>query len=44
MCNMFSGCKSLTYLPDISNWDTSNIHFMDNIFEGCESLIYLAEI
>ena len=36
---MFSGCKSLSSLPDISKWNTSNVTDMRWMFDGCnESL------
>ena len=44
MSHMFYGCKSLFSLPDISDWDTSNVTFMDAIFGDCESLKSLPDI
>ena len=44
MSNIFNGCKSLIYLPDISNIDTSKTKDMSNIFNECESLILLPDI
>ena len=41
---MFSGCKSLISLPNISYWDTSNVQDMSGIFLECESLIALPYI
>ena len=41
---MFNGCYLLTSLPDISNWDTSNIGNMNGIFFGCRRLISLPDI
>ena len=39
MSFMFSGCKSLSSLPDISKWNTSNVTDMSYMFYGCnESL------
>ena len=32
---MFYECKSLTYLPDISKWNTNNVTNMENIFYEC---------
>ena len=32
---MFSGCSSLTSVPDL---DTSRVEFMDYMFFGCSSL------
>ena len=37
---LFSGCSSLTYLPDISKWDTKNIINMRGIFFNCLSLTF----
>ena len=31
---MFCGCNSLSSLPDISKWDTSNVNNMDSMFKG----------
>ena len=44
MSYMFSECSSLISLPDISEWDTSNINDMSHIFENCSSLISLPDI
>ena len=44
MIKMFYGCKSLTSLPNISYWDTSNVQDMHGMFEKCESLISLPDI
>ena len=41
---MFSGCRALTRLPDISKWDTSNVNNMSYLFYGCSSLIVLPDI
>ena len=38
MICMFSGCGSLKYLPDISNWDTKKVANMNNMFDGCSCL------
>ena len=37
---MFSGCSSITYLPDISKWNNNYIT-KDNFISGCTSLSYL---
>ena len=42
--NMFSGCKSLISLPDLSKWNTSNIENMIYMFSGCKSLISLPDL
>ena len=39
MISLFSGCKSLCYLPDISKWKTDNLYSMDHLFSSCSSLI-----
>ena len=41
---MFSVCKSLKYLPDISKWNIENVTNMQNIFEYCSALLSLPEI
>ena len=41
---MFSGCKSLILLPDISKWKTNKVINMSNMFRLCESLISLPDI
>ena len=38
MSYMFYGCKSLTSLPDISNWNTNNVTNMRDMFYECNSL------
>jgi surface protein len=35
---MFSNCVSLCSLPDITNWNTKNIMYINEIFSGCLSL------
>ena len=40
---MFSECSSLTYLPDISIWNTSNLININNIFNKT-SIISLPDI
>ena len=42
--SMFSECKSLQSLPDISKWDTKNVESMDYMFCGCKSLQSLPDI
>ena len=36
---MFSGCKLLNLLPDISKWNTSNVKDMSYMFDECLSSI-----
>ena len=42
--NMFSGCSSLSSLPDISKWNTNNVTNMSYMFNGCSSLSFLSDI
>ena len=42
--DMFNECKSLQFLPDISEWDTKNVTNMNNIFGECISLESLPDI
>ena len=44
LSDMFKGCKSLLYLPDISEWNTSIITDMSYMFQGCSSLKSLSDI
>ena len=44
MNEIFSNCSSLISLPDISNWNTSNIFDMSKIFFNCRSLSVLPDI
>ena len=37
MSNIFYNCSSLTYLPDISNWNTNNVNNVNKMFFGCEN-------
>ena len=41
---MFDQCISLSSLPDVSKWNTSNITEMNYMFYGCYSLISLPDI
>ena len=36
---MFSGCSSLSSLPDISKWNTNKVTGMSFMFYECENLI-----
>ena len=38
MSNMFSDCKSLESLPDISKWNIINVKDMSFMFSHCEKL------
>ena len=44
MSSMFFNCKSLTSLPDINKWDTSNVTNMSSLFFDCRSLTSIADI
>ena len=44
MSYMFNECKSLTSLPDISNWNTNNVTNMSYMFYGCNLLTSLPDI
>ena len=44
MSYMFSCCKSLLSLPDISNWNTTNVTNMSHMFFECNSLLSLSDI
>ena len=44
MSYMFSGCSSLTNLPDISKWNTNNVINMSYMLSGCSSLSNLSDI
>ena len=44
MSYMFSGCESLSYLPDISKFNTQNVTKMTEMFYGCVSLSSLPDI
>ena len=41
MSYMFSGCSSLSSLPDISKWNTNNVTTMTSMFDGCSSLLII---
>ena len=44
MSYMFQGCKSLSFLPDISKWNTNNVTNMSFMLNGCKSLTSLPDI
>ena len=37
MSGMFAECVLLLSLPDISNWNTSNVTNMSYMFDGCKT-------
>ena len=41
---LFSGCKLLKSLPDISKWEKNNIINMDELFKDCQNLINIPDI
>ena len=41
---MFNGYARLSLLPDISNWDISNVTNMSSMLADCTSLISLPDI
>ena len=41
---MFYKCESLTYLPNISNWDIRQVTNMSYMFNECSSLSILPDI
>ena len=41
---MFSRCRVLSSLSDISKWNTSNVNYMRSMFCGCNSLSSLPDI
>ena len=41
---MFYNCRSLSSLPDISEWDTSYVKDMSGLFSGCKLLISFPDI
>ena len=44
LSEMFDNCKSLIALPDICNFDTSNVIKMNGMFRGCKLLSDLSDI
>ena len=44
MREMFANCSSLSSLPDISKWNTTNVKDMDEMFGYCSSLISFPDI
>jgi surface protein len=40
----FYNCSSLTYLPDISNWNTENIETATYLFAYCSKITHLPDI
>ena len=41
---MFSNCKSLISLPNISKWNLTNVVNMSYLFSNCESLLSLPDL
>ena len=44
MEDLFSNCKSLLSLPDISKWNTNKVVNMKGLFSDCISLLSLPDI
>ena len=44
MSQVFAFCTSLSKIPNISNWDTSNVISISGIFLGCTNLSLLPDI
>ena len=44
MSCIFKGCKEIKYLPDISEWDTSNTTTFKFLFRKCFNLNKLPDI
>ena len=42
--NLFEGCSSLNYLPNIIKWNIKNVIQINNIFDGCYSLLFLPDM
>ena len=38
---MFNNCRALSFLPDISKWNTQNIIDISHIFGNCRELSIL---
>ena len=38
MTGIFSGCKNLKSINDLSHFETSNVENMSGMFESCEEL------
>ena len=39
MNDLFKECSSLSSLPDISKWNTSNLEYNKDMFDGCDKLV-----
>jgi surface protein len=44
LSDMFNNCESLKSLPDICNFNTSNVINMSGMFRGCTSLCEMSDI
>ena len=44
MSHIFSNCKSLLSLPDLSKWNTNKVTDISYMFNSCESLLSLPDI
>ena len=41
---MFSHCRSLSSLPDISKWNINNVEYMSNMFDNCPLLLFIPNL
>ena len=44
MSGLFFGCSSLSFIPDISKWNTKNVKSINQMFPRCLSLSFLPDI
>ena len=44
MKGLFCDCSSLSIIPDISKWNTSNVTNMSLMFYNCKSLLSLPDL
>ena len=44
MREMFSYCRSLSSLPDISKWNTNNDKVMTGMFDNCILLLHIPNL
>jgi surface protein len=44
MGGMFRECLSLSYIPDISGWNTAKVYSLSEMFYNCKSLTFLPDM
>ena len=44
MSSLFYGCHKSKQIPDISEWNTSNVNEMSSLFYGCHKLKEIPDI